>query len=98
MKRLRFLVFSLCVSLPVIAFAGGAWLPEPGKGDAQLGFSRKTASSSWDAQGNSFVNANNAGVISYHDFRYVYLSGEVGLFRHLSARFLVTYLHGLEGP
>ncbi|HWW62717.1 MAG TPA: hypothetical protein VN181_15185, partial [Thermoanaerobaculia bacterium] len=96
--KLRLLSLAVALLVPASAFCGGAWVPEPGKGDLQLGFSRKTASSSWDANGNSFVNANNAGVISYHDFRYAYVSGEVGLLRHLSARFLVTYLHGLEGP
>lgn len=92
------LSFVAALLLPASAFCGGAWIPEPGKGDLQLGLSRKTASSSWDASGNSFVNANTAGVISYHDFRYAYLSGEAGLLPRLSARFLVTYLHGLEGP
>ena len=37
-------------------------------------------------------------MIIYHDFRYTYLSGEVGLLPRLSARFLFTYLYGLEGP
>lgn len=74
------------------ACAGGAWVPAPGNGYIQLGFSRKTASSSWDAQGHSFVND------SYHDFRYAYLSGEVGLMKNLSGNFLFTYLYGLEGP
>src|SRR5215212_5778294 len=92
------LSFAVTLLLAPTAFCGGAWVPEPGTGDVQLGFSRKTASSSWDANGNAFVNANNAGVISYHDFRYAYLSGEAGLLPRLSARFLVTYLHGLEGP
>lgn len=80
------------VCLSTAAFAGGAWMPSPGSGDFQLGFSRKTASSSWDTSGESFANP------SYHDFRYAYLSGEIGLHRRLSARFLVTYLDGLEGP
>jgi hypothetical protein len=73
-------------------------VPDPGHGYVQLGFSRKTASSSWDGQGNAFVNLTRQGVISYHDFRYTYLSGEVGIVRNLSAQFLFTYLYGLEGP
>ena len=93
------IVFSLCLAaLPGAAWCGGAWVPTPGNGDVQLGFSRKTASSSWDTQGDAFVNANNQGVISYHDFRYGYLSGEIGLLRRVSVRFLSTYLYGLEGP
>lgn len=82
---------ALFVSLSVSAFAGGAWMPAPGDGDVQLGFSRKTASTSWDTSGEAFANG------AYHDFRYAYLSGEIGVTRRLSARFLVTWLHGLEG-
>jgi hypothetical protein len=78
--------------------AGGAWVPDPGTGWASLGFSRKTASTSWDGQGKAFLNTTRDGVISYHDFRYVYLSGEVGVVRNLSFEFLITYLYGLEGP
>lgn len=76
---------------------GGAWVPQPGDGDVQLGFSRKTASTSWNTDGETFRNLNNRGVVSYHDFRYAYLSGEVGLLRRLSTRFLITYLDGFEG-
>lgn len=77
---------------------GGAWVPSPGEGDVQLGFSRKTASTSWNRDGETFRNLNAQGVVSYHDFRYAYLSGEVGLLQRLSTRFLITYLDGFEGP
>jgi hypothetical protein len=93
------LVLVLLVSLP--SHAGGAWLVPPGKVDLQLGVSRKTASSSWDSSGNAFDNTTTFEghtVPHYHDFRYVYLSGEVGLHDRVSAQFLVTWLHGLEGP
>jgi hypothetical protein len=80
------------LAFPSAAFCGGAWLPEPGKGDVQLGFSRKTASSSWNTDGDTFHNG------SYHDFRYAYLTGEYGLLRRLSARYTITYLNGYEGP
>jgi hypothetical protein len=89
------------VCLSTAAFAGGAWMPATGRGDVQLGFSRKTASSSWDSSGESFPNRTNFEghqVPHYHDFRYLYLSGEIGLHQRLSARFLVTWLDGLEGP
>lgn len=56
----RFSVRAALVSVLVLgagnAFCGGAWVPAPGDGDVQLGFSRKTASSSWDANGDSFEN------------------------------------------
>jgi hypothetical protein len=91
---------AIAIAGGVPAWGGGAWVPDPGKGDVQLGFSRKTASSSWNASGDSFVNTtqvNGRPKISYHDFRYAYLSGEVGLLSRLSTRFLVTYLDGYEG-
>src|SRR5436305_13727385 len=97
----RVVVCLFVLLFPLSAFCGGAWLPAPGKGDFQLGISRKTASSSWNASGDAFPNLTTVAghrVPAYHDFRYAYLSGELGLFRHLSARALITYLHGLEGP
>lgn len=87
--------------LPDAGFCGGAWVPAPGQGDVQLGFSRKTATSSWDTAGHAFDNTTvfeGKTVAHHHDFRYGYLSGEVGLLNRLSTRFTVTYLHGLEGP
>jgi hypothetical protein len=92
-----FLVVS-ALGAPGAAFAGGAWVAAPGDGDISIGYSRKTASTSWDRQGHGFINANAQGHRSHHDFRYTYLAGEVGLFENLSTTFLVTHLYGLEGP
>jgi len=82
-------------------WAGGAWIPEPGKGNIQLGFSRKTADTVWDAEGKDLVRHQVATdpttPTHYHDFRYGLLSGEVGLRRRLSGTFLFTYLWGFEG-
>lgn len=92
-------LLGLAVTSPV--FAGGAWVPAPGHGDVQLGFSRKTAHTSWNSRGEGFTNTTTRpeGVLKhYHDFRYRYASGEVGVFDRLSFRFLVTYLEGYEGP
>jgi hypothetical protein len=104
MRAIRFMA-GVCLCLvffltffPRAGHCGGAWVPSPGNGDAQIGFSRKTASSSWNTDGDVFVNANSQGKISYHDFRYGYLSGEIGLLPRVSVRFLSTYLYGLEGP
>jgi hypothetical protein len=77
---------------PAPLSAGGAWVPEPGDGTLTLGYSKKHAASSWDAFGNAFDNG------AQHDFRYAYLDGDVGLFRNLSAQFLLTFLDGREGP
>lgn len=38
--------------------AGGAWVPAKGEGDLQLGYSVKTADSSWTARGDSVDNAS----------------------------------------
>jgi len=67
-------------------------VPEPGDGTLTLGYSKKHAASSWNAFGDRFDNS------SQHDFRYAYLDGDVGLFRNLSAQFLLTFLDGREGP
>jgi len=94
-------VLLVLAGVPGAALAGGAWVPEPGQGDVQLGYSQKKASTSWNAFGDSFTNTTVVdGEVKrhYHDFRYGYLSGEVGLLPRLSTTFLLTYLHGLEGP
>jgi hypothetical protein len=96
MLRATFLASLLILILCPPAFAGGAWVPAPGTGDVQLGFSRKTAHTSWDSRGEGFTNLSR-GETHYHDFRYGYLSGEVGLWQRVSFNFLVTYLDGLEG-
>ena len=44
------------------------------------------------------MHSEEAPILELRDFRYTYLSGEVGLLPRLSTRFLVTYLYGLEGP
>lgn len=75
--------------------AGGAWVPEPGEGDVQLGWSRKTAHTSWNAFGDTI---ENGGRFQNHDFRYFYLSGEIGVIDRLSFHYLITYLDGREGP
>ena len=99
MNRFRWAIaFLFCLaSIPEAAYCGGAWVPPQGKGDFQFGLSRKTASTSWNTDGDTFVNGTNNRV-SYHDFRYAYLSGEIGLLPRLSTRFLFTYLDGYEGP
>lgn len=92
--RLVLLVSIVAVLAPAVR-AGGGWVPGPGEGWVQLGYSRKQADTSWDSSGNSF---QNTGRFENHDFRYLYLSGEFGLGRRMSCHYLVTYLNGYEGP
>lgn len=86
-----------CLALMVltvasVSHAGGAWVPEAGAGDLQLGYSVKTADASWNPRGDTRLSE------SWHIFRYVYTGGEVGLGKDVSFRYLVLYLDGLEGP
>jgi hypothetical protein len=81
------------------ALAGGGWVPDPGDGYASLGYSRKTAHQSWNANGLPFDNVSGSPpVAAHHDFRYGYLSGEAGVVRNVSVLWLMTYLDGFEGP
>ncbi|HEX3552115.1 MAG TPA: hypothetical protein VIA62_02675 [Thermoanaerobaculia bacterium] len=94
--------FLALLAVPVAGHCGGAWVMDPGKVDVSLGFSRKTANTSWNANGDFLLHFStfNSGVPARqnHDFRYTYLSGEIGLLPRLSGTFLVNYLYGLEGP
>jgi hypothetical protein len=88
----RHLLYALWICLfPVVAHAGGAWVPERGDGEFQLGYSVKTAVSSWNPRGDTRNNG------SWHIFRYVYTGAEVGLGGDFSFRYLMLYLDGLEG-
>ena len=53
MKGIRATLWVLLAFLmfPVAGFCGGAWVMDPGKVDIYLGFSRKTANTSWNANG-----------------------------------------------
>ena len=90
--------FALVMASGFPALAGGAWIPKPGHGYVYLGFSRKAADSSWTPDGTSRLNANASGVVSWHDFRYIYLTAEVGILPNLSLMLTPTWLYGLEGP
>ena len=95
------LLVMILAGLEATAWAGGAWAPDPGQGNLYIGYSRKTAHTSWDVFGESFDNMTNfegERVPHHHDFKYLTMSGEFGIVKGLSAGFLVTYLFGLEGP
>src|SRR2546426_4256763 len=91
------LLLSGAVDAP--ALAGGAWVPPPVHGYVYLGFSRKTAGTSWAVDGHAYDNVSSStGKVSWHDFRYLYLFGEVGIFKNSSIVLTPTWLYGLEGP
>lgn len=95
------LAMLVIAALPAVSRGSGAWVPPPGHGDLNLGFSEKMAHTSYDIHGNLYTNTtivNGQRRPTFHDFRYVYLSGEVGLFKNVSFRGLFTHLYGLEGP
>ena len=50
--------FLLGLALPAVSAAGGAWVPTPGAGNLQLGYSRKHAASSRNAAGDHVENAS----------------------------------------
>lgn len=100
-RYLRFVLgaLALLAAATPSTWAGGAWIPSPGHGYVYLGFSRKTAGSSWSVDGEAYDNVQSStGKVSWHDFRYLYLFAEVGLLKHVSLVLTPTWLYGLEGP
>lgn len=92
MKETMVIIGALVLLGAAPVVAGGAWVPAFGAGNIQLGFSQKTADTSWTPQGDTRHHS------SLHDFRYTYLGGEVGFGKGFSGRYLVLYLDGREGP
>ena len=77
--------------------AGGPWASKPGKGRLTFGYSRKTAGSRWLTDGTVEQQPDSLLVDGlFHDFRYAYLSGEVGLFENLELSGTLLYLWGYE--
>ncbi len=91
-------MLALLSAVSAMASAGGAWVPPPGEGSIYMGFSRKAASSSWNAFGDVFDHRSGTGDLSWHDFRYLYTTAEIGLPGGLALGFTGTWLYGLEGP
>lgn len=91
-SRIAGSLFLAAVAAASPALAGGAWVMPKGDAELRLGWSRKTATVSWNAFGGTLDHNGHA-----HDFRYNYLDGEVGLTENLSTTFLVTWLDGREG-
>lgn len=95
-KSISLFLLISCIVPAAPALAGGGWVPDPGHGDVELGYSDKLASDQWLADGTATAHILGAPR-NYHDFKYAYLGGEVGILKNVSATFLMTYLDGLEG-
>jgi hypothetical protein len=89
MLQRTFWFLLLFVTLAPLPARGGGWVPRPGHGYVSLGYSRKTATSSWDSAGVAFDNRVarpgdppdirlRSGDLHVHDFHYLLLSGEAG--------------------
>jgi len=77
------------------AFAGGPWVGDPGTGSLTFGFSRKTASDSWDTFGNRSTGSTLVdGLV--HDFQYAYLNPDWVLCPHLELYANFNYIWGYE--
>jgi hypothetical protein len=88
----------LALAAPASARARGARAPDPGHGYLYVGFSRKTAGSSWSVEGHAYDNVQSStGKVSRHDFRYGDLAAEVGFFKNFSLVLTPTWLYGPEG-
>ncbi|MBS1914082.1 MAG: hypothetical protein JST22_18995 [Bacteroidetes bacterium] len=79
------------------AYAGvGPWAQSAGKARLTFGYSRKTAGSRW-TNGTLTTPADSQLVDGhFHDFRYAYLSFEVGVIDNLELSGTINYLWGYE--
>lgn len=93
----RLLLLFVLAAAAAPAQAGGPWVPRAKTGYVYVGFSRKTADTIWDLSGNTYRVPGDSP-FQNHDFRYLFLSGEIGVLPRLSASFVLTFLDGFEGP
>lgn len=74
--------------------AGGGWTDEPGHGGVRIGFNTKVQPDAkrLDTEGEIYQSLYSLTF----DFRYLYLSGDVGIIKGLEASWLFTYLWASE--
>ncbi len=89
-KGLPALVTLLLFAWSGTATAGGGWVPEPGEGSIRIGYNWKTQSDAMrrDIEGELYKALSSMNL----DYRFLYLSGEVGVYRGVELSALVTYL------
>ena len=85
--------FSLIFLVPAVD-ADGGWVSKPGHGYLQFGFDRKyqPGAKRRDIDGKVYQALNR---LTY-DFRYAYVSGQVGVYPPIEANVLLYYLSASE--
>lgn len=88
----------LCAAIiaPEVEANGGPWTQKPGKVKLTMGYSRKTAGSRWT---NGVLDTPPDSTLVdglFHDFRYGYVSGAVGIVDGLELSGTINYLWGYE--
>jgi hypothetical protein len=84
------LVTLLFMAWPLAARAGGGWVDDPGHGGVRLGFDWKyqPGAGRLDTKGEPYRSLYSMT----HDYRFLYLSADVGVYPGFEASMLVTYL------
>lgn len=99
MTSLRFFLLGI-LFLAIIApdvQAGGPWTQKKGKVRLTFGYSRKTSGARWGDDGVLNKPADSTLLNGlFHDFRYGYISGEVGITDQLELSGTINYLWGYE--
>lgn len=85
---------SLLTLVPTRGIAGGGWVDEQGKGSIRIGYDWKPQVGALrrDIEGNLY----NALFNTSHDYRFLYLSGDVGIVPRLEGSLVLTYLWAWE--
>lgn len=93
-RSLGALVTLLLVVSAQAMYAGGGWVEEPGHGNIRVGYNWKLQPDALrrDIEGELYTSL----FTMTHDYRFLYLSGEVGILPGLEGSLLVTYLWAAE--
>ncbi|MEP7218494.1 MAG: hypothetical protein ABI876_06235, partial [Bacteroidota bacterium] len=88
------LVAFFMIIAPALSVAGGGWISDPGHGGIRIGHDWKVQQDAQrrDINGELYRSLFN----SSYDYKFLYLSGEVGIVKGLEISTLVTYLWASE--
>lgn len=95
-SRRTIVLFILLTFFAADAYAGGPWALKKGKGRLTAGYSRKTAGSRWIEH--QLEQNHDSTLVNglFHDFRYGYITGEIGIIDNLELSATINYLWGYE--